>query len=447
MPLNQALGRFYNDERGMMTHLALVVMLIVLMFSGMSLDTSNARRMRSILQTAADASVRAAIMDLPDKTTALETALALANANLPPDSVNSAVTSESVIFGHWDEDAETFTAGNSNPNAIKVVATRSSANSNPVPTMLLRFAGFESWNIASYSVAYRSQTSCETADIQSNGQVSFTSNNDFYNSFCIAAQSISLNNNNYFDNDNRIQVPDLDDVSLPGSSGFSTSVGRGTDDSSSSLTYADIFEVKPDLAAAYSADIATVATNYLDPSWDGQPAYVNTSAAVISVAAKNVKYTWFIPGRIYNVSCGGGDGNKAQIYSGAVLSEVVIVSDCKIQIGSSAVLTDVVLVSADTSNKSVYAASKVQLGADDDCAEGGEVKVFAAGDFDSAAKLETYGVTISAIGNVNIAGKTDGIAGLDIFANGDVSFSAQASLGVCSGGQTGTLADVYSLVQ
>ena len=46
---------FYNDDRGMVTHLALVVLIIVLLFSGLSLDTANAYRVRFMLQTAADA--------------------------------------------------------------------------------------------------------------------------------------------------------------------------------------------------------------------------------------------------------------------------------------------------------------------------------------------------------------------------------------------------------
>ncbi len=436
-----------RNEDGMVTHLALVVMIIVLLFSGMSLDTSNARRTRTMLQTATDAAARAAIADLPSRSTALETALTMANANLLGENINSAVTSDSVIFGHWDVDSETFTASNSNPNAVEVIATRSTASSNPLPTFLLRLAGFQSWNIQVKTIAYRAQTSCETADIQSNGEISFTSNNDFYNSYCLASQSISFNNSNYFDDNNRILVPSLNDVDFNGHNSLSSSVGRGTANSSYGLTYGDIIEEKSGLSAAYTADVAALAANYLDPLYSGQPSYINTSASVISITAKDAKYTSFIPGRIYHITCGGKDGSKAQLYSDITVSEVVIVSECQLQLGTSSVFEDVVMVSLDTGNKAVYTASKVQLGADDDCAATGGVEIYSAGDFDSAADLETYGATISAVGSVHIAGKANGSAGLKVYANGDVSFAAQASLGTCSDVNVSFLAVDYSLVQ
>lgn len=438
--------KFIRDEDGLMTHLALVVLLIVLIFSGMSLDTNNARRMKHILQTAADAAARGAILDLPDQATALTSALELANANLTPDSVNSAVTSDSVTFGRWNEDDQTFTATTSSPNAVRVTATRSTANSNPLPTLLLRMAGFQSWNIEVSSTAFKKAT-CETVDIATNGSFSITSNNDFYNSYCITANAVDLNSNNTFDSGNRIYVPSFDAIDFNGASSLATVVGRGTDSSPSDLTYGDIFEVNTDFVSTYTADVETLADSYLDPGFAGQPDYINPAAAVIEIDASDVKYTDFEPGRIYEVVCGGGHGSKAQIFSGVVISEIVMVSECNIQIGARSVLSDVVLVSRDTSNKSVYAASKVVLGSDDDCAEGGEVKIFTAGDFDSAANLEAYGAYISAVGEVHIAGKADGIAGLEIQANGDISFSAQASFGTCSSADGGAQDVTYALVR
>jgi len=437
---------FMRDERGLVTHLALVVTILVLIFGGMALDTSNARLTRSVLQTAADAAAQAGILDLPDQATALTSALEIANSNLTGASINSAITSERVAFGRWSERNQTFVATTTNPNAIKITATRSAANSNPVPTFLLKMAGFSSWNIETHSISFR-DVECQTADISTNGTFSITSNNEFYNSFCVSANEISLNNNNHFDDDNRFYVPSFSDITFNGGTSMASIIGRGTDNSDAGLTYADIVEESTDYASSYTMDVDTLGDFFLDPSFADQPSYINTSAAVIQIAAKNVKYTSFIPGRIYEVTCGGSDGTKAQFFNGAVVQQIVMVSECKIQIGTTSVLEDVILVSRDTSNKSVYAASKVQLGTNDACAEGGGVKIYAAGDFSSAAKLEAYGAFISTVGSVSIAAKSGGIAGIEIQANGDVSFSAQASFGSCKTDENSSLELSYRLVE
>jgi len=436
--------RFLDDQRGMVTYLALVVVLLVILFSGMSLDTANARHTRQVLQTAADAAASAAVMDLPDQKAALETALKLANANLTGASIDSAVTPDGVIFGRWDSNAKAFSATTTNPNAIAIKARRTKAGSNPLPTMLLRYVGFTSWNVQAESVAYRDDK-CTSPDIASDGTISFTSNNAFYKTYCLSAKAVRLSRNNTFDDANRIYVPDLKNLTVSG--GLSTNIGRGTNDSSASLTYRDIASKSSTLTNGYVSNIDALAANYLDPTYAFQPSYINTSAAVITIKAKRVKSTEFIPGRIYHVVCGGSKGSKAQFYRKSEVSKIVMVSDCKIQVGTRSELKDVVLVSRQTGSKSTYIASRVQLGDDDHCAAGGGVSIYTAGDFTSASGMKGYGLSISALGNVHIAAKSNGLAGLKINAKGDVSFSAKAKFGTCKGAATNVLASTYAMVQ
>ncbi len=289
---------------------------------------------------------------------------------------------------------------------------------------------------------------CASVDVSTNSVFSITSNNDFYNGFCVkAAGGIDLNNNNYFDDDVILYVADFADIGFNGSNNMSTIVGRGTSDSSASLTYGDIFETTNEFTSVTTTEVEAMATNYLNAYWDGQPSYINTAASVIQVRAKDVKYTSFAPGRIYEVLCGGSNGNKAQFFNNSVVNDIVMVADCKIQLGKGSVFEDVILVSRDTSNKSVYAASKVQLGADDSCAAGGGVAIYAAGDFTSAAKLEVYGASITTLGEVQIAASADAIEGLTIRAVGDVTFSAQAQFGSCKDGWSSTADVAYLLVR
>ncbi len=427
--MGRRLRRFRDDQQGMVTHFALTTLILVMLFAGLSLDSGNAWRVKQILQIAADAAAWGAVADLPDEAEARETALALATANLPK-AFQGAITSDSVVFGNWDSDTRSFSAGGTPVNAVRVVASRTGEDA--LPTYLLYLAGFQSWNIQVEAVAYRSTEDCQTADITTNGEFSITANNDFYNGFCVeAAGGLSLTSNNYFDDNNRLYVASFDDISWPASVGMETVVGRGTDDSSSSLTYADILRERSGISADYETDIDALAANYLDPLWSGQPDYVNGASPVITISASDVKYTDFEPGRIYKVVCGGSNGPMGQFFAGAEVAEVVIVSDCSLQLGKGASFEDVVLVTRDTGAQSIYAAADVRLGADDDCGAGGGVVIYTAGGLSSAADLELHDVTLSAAGDVQIAARSDAVDGIRFQVGGDVSFTANADFGSC----------------
>lgn len=436
MALNRSKNvlNFWKDEGGSMSPFAIMILLVSLMFSGMSLDSTNAFRMKYIMQTAADAAAHAAVMDLPDTDTALATALSYANVNLTSDSKNSAVTSGDVEIGVWDADTRVFTTTSVDPDAVRVTAKRTSAAGNALPTFLLYLAGFESWDIEVQSVAFRDGNPaevCEYEGIITSGTFSMTSNNEFYGSYCIHAEGgLDLNNNNEFDNDNILSVGSFDDISWPSSTSMSSIIGRDTEDSDVTLTYGDIFQ-ENSRTTPYVTDVEALADDYLDPLYSGQPDYINSSSSVIQITAKEVKYTDFIPGRIYEVSCGGSSGTKAQFFSGAEVDQVVIVSECKMQLGANSTFTDVVLVSTSTDSKSIYGSAGVQLGDNDSCESGGGVSLYTAGDFSSAASLQLYGAYISAVGEVKIAAQANAIAGLQIHAGGDVTFSANAVFGLC----------------
>lgn len=439
-----AMERFRKDEAGTMTHFAMMVLVITLFFSGMSVDSTNAWRVRNQLQTAADATAHAAVIELADagsseidataQNTIRAAVIGLANANLLGDNQNSAITNADITFGTWDFDAGTFTLSTSGVNAVRVMANRNTASGNALGTMLLRLGGMQSWNIQTESVAAMTEGGCVSASIATNGEFEITSNNTVYNDFCIfGADGIKLSNNNTFSDDAALVVPDFSQINWPGSVGMGTVVGRGTAESSATLTYADVFETGSGLTPTIPA-AASMATNYLNPYYSDQPSYINPSASVITIRAKDVKYTSFQAGRIYEVECGGSKGSKAQFFAGAAVSEVVIVSECKIQLGNNSTFEDVVLVSTDTGSNSVKASNGIRLGADDSCAAGGEVLIYTAGEFNSASGLELYGATIYAEGMVHIAAQSNGVEGVNIYAEDDIKFSAQASLGGCPTG-------------
>jgi len=445
--LRWRLGNFGRDERGFVTHFALTVFMLILLFSGLSLDSSNSWRVRDMLQTAADAAARAGAMDLPNEAKAMDSVLELAGDNLTSAN-KTAISANSVEFGKWDSSARRFIPHQTPANAVRVTASRTKATNNAVPTFLLRLAGMTSWDVSVQSVAFRSTESCAVADISSNGKVEIKSENDFYNGYCVeGAKEVKFTGDNQFDDNNSIYVTDLNNLKLSDSTSLSSIVGRGTPSSGSGLTYGDIAKVKTTISAAYVADIAALATNYLDPTWASQPSYINANSSVITLDANDVKYTSFAPGRIYDVQCGDGKGDTAQFYKGQDISQVVVVSDCAISLGKESTYEDVVLVSKDSGDASVYAAKNVVLGKDDACEAGGGVAIFAAGDVTSDEKLELYGAAISAGGMVKLKNRSGKIAGLSIAANGDVKLDGKASFGSCKGGSSTGGKVAYLLVK
>ncbi len=442
--VRQSVRRFLSDEDGFVTHFALTVLILVILFAGLSVDSGNAWRVRTHLQAAADAAAHAAIIELPDEIAARNAALELAVANLGADS--TAIKPEQIQFGNWDPDTRTFSKNDTPINAARVVAMRT--GSDAVPTFFLKLIGFKSWDVVVESVAYKSTDACVTADISTNDTIKLSKGEEFYNGYCIEAlKSVELKEDSGFDNDNRIMVPKVTDVSLPAGSVLATVVGRGTKSSSASLTYGDVISAKSTISAPFVADIDALATNYLDSYYAKQPSYINTVAPVIEISAKDVKKTSFIPGRIYRVICGDGQGDKAEFDKKSDVSQVVIVSECKVKIGEESRFEDVVLVARATGGNSVEVGKKVRLGKEDDCAAGGGVSIYTAGDFKSEEKLEINGLYISAKGKVTIRNKADGINGLTIAADGKVEIKERASFGTCKGGAEDNLTVAYTLVK
>jgi len=434
------LKKFIHDDSGGMTYFALVTFMIVVIFSGISLDSTSAWRTRTILQTASDATAYAAIRALEDagnasidnngKNSIWNQVSTLADANLDGASKGSAITSSSLAYGTWDTATNTFTETNDNVTAIRVRATRSTANDNPLPTFLLNFSGMKSWNIQTETIAYM-DSGCNVADIAAGGVFEMTSNNAVYGEYCIYGQGgIKVSSNNTFSDDTILSVDSFATLNWPSSTGMGTVVGRGTAESAADLIYSDILTEKTP-AAPNIPNISTLATNYLTGYYSELPGYINPSASIITISAKNVKYTNFLAGRVYEVVCGGSHGTKAQFFRNSYISDVVIVAECNVQLGNNSVFEDVVLITTSTDTKSVYGANGVTLGVDDNCASGGGVDIYTAGNFSSASGMQLFGANIFAAGSVNIAAKSNGIGGLIIHADGDIKLTSQASLGGC----------------
>jgi hypothetical protein len=143
------------------------------------------------------------------------------------------------------------------------------------------------------------------------------------------------------------------------------------------------------------------------------------------------------PGTIINLTC-KSEGMTVDIPSGIILTDLVIISSCKINVGKGATLSDVTLAATGGNGKvttaNIHFASGVVLGKDDDCAPGGGVQVFTNASVSSAAKLSLNGVQIVAAGKVQIAAKTDGINGISVQAGGKIKLTSNGTFGGCGAG-------------
>ena len=155
------------------------------------------------------------------------------------------------------------------------------------------------------------------------------------------------------------------------------------------------------------------------------------------------------PGVIYVVDCSGTQ--KVVIPKEIILTDLAIVSGCKINVGTDAVLSDVVLAATGGNGKiqgtNIHFASGVILGKNDNCAVGGGVQIFTNQSVTNASTLSLYGVQIVAQGNVHIAAQAFGINGISVQAGGQIKVTSNNGYGLCQGGAPGLFtADYYRLV-
>lgn len=121
---------------------------------GLAVDTTGAMHTKAKLQSVADASAHAAVVDIfPLPTESYAAAVTYGSYNI---STSDVVRNQDVTLGYWDGDTRTFNAdSNSIPyyNAVKVNAARDTSRANALATNLLQIVGLKNWDIRTASIA------------------------------------------------------------------------------------------------------------------------------------------------------------------------------------------------------------------------------------------------------------------------------------------------------
>ncbi len=408
--------RFCADENGAISGWSLVWTMIFVVLGGFAVDVANVLRTQAHLQATADVAAHAAVIELPDPILARAQAIRIAQLNMVPALHGDALVSTDIQIGTWDGETG-FTEGGIAPDAVRVLASRENDKSNPLPTYLLRFGVRDRWQVGAQATAQRYDPPCVRDGILARGVVEMSSNNDFYNGMCVYGyQSVKLSQNNTFEDGVIVGMFDLDTLQVP----------AGDLDSNAGLRKA--------LRAGFTEPrlvdrIDELLIELLNPASSEQPDYIN--GLLYIVKEMDFDPAALVAGNVYYVACSGG--NALKISGPTVISEVVIVTNCKVELDMDLVIGDAVIATSSTSIHSFTGSAGVSLGFPDNCSPGGGAQLITAGDVHFAAQMEYHGSQIIAAGNVTMAAQVEGIMGTSVQAGGDIKVTSNDAFGLCGG--------------
>jgi hypothetical protein len=410
-------SNFIDDESGVATVWSLGFTIVFIMIGGLAIDVGNAFRDRNLLQATADAAALAGVHNINNATTARADANAIALANMPVANFGTVLDDANILIGTWNHSTRVFTETNVNPDAIRVLARQETNNGNPVATFFLKLIALDRWNISAAATAQGFYRQCHHDGMIAGGTVQLSSNNSFVNNYCIhGEQGVQVSSNNTFQNGVKVTMYDLDDFQMP-NSGFQTNTGLQP-------ALGEDF-IRPVLALKAAA----IVTSLGNPASNYQPANVSPSSTVVTHAKNSFNSGNLVQNRVNTVTCSGNQ----QIAINTNVSNVVFVTNCRINFGTGVVLTNSVFATSSTVGNSVLGGQNMQLGANDNCADGGGSQIVTAGGVSFPAGSKLYGSQVISGENIHIAAQGNGIQGSSFQAAGDIQQTSNGGFGLCNG--------------
>ena len=428
-PIRALIRRRLRDDHGSMTLLSLYLLAGVLTVSALAVDFAYLLAARNQLQVAADAAAHAAIYYRETNTAEASKlkAVELAQHSMPEAKYGAVLRVEDVEFGHWDYTTKTFTANPYSVDAVRVRPGRTEARGNAVTAYLFRFIDEPFWDLAAQAVFVSFDPHCFREGFVGEDVVDIQSNNGFENGFCVHSNRyVSVNSNNTWEAGTIVSMPDSTEIDLP-RSGFVSNEGLQ--------------------AALRNGYYRLRVLNKLDriyddlyfASGDFLPDYVSGSAPIV-ISDWNLDQSDFLEGRVHRVNCSNHD---ISIAGGTTLRHVVMITDCDVKFGSGVTLENAVIMSRSTNDKSIYSASALQIGRNDNCAEGGGAQIITYGGMDVPSDLRFFGGQVIARGSVDFSANSGGIQGASIIAGGTISGTSNMTMGFCGSGMEDNFALPY----
>lgn len=391
-------------------------------------------------------------------------------------------------------------------------------DANPLDTLLLgAFGGLPWWDVAAVSVAETFVPYCYTDGLLARGKVDMSSNNSFYGEICVHGEGyenngnknppvgISLQQGNYFDPEVIVSAPGPFETMVAGS-------GAGYDDpvydvyreeqldifgvtmfnelrdmffeptAASATTLSDnmpdyILESVKDSSGNYvigDGDLSTPlapedftqsAVNALandSNNWPivttnpngGGPLNAAAFENLLATATANGTVEETFAGKIYKITCTGGNGKTVHLNKEVLLDKVAVVSsNCEYSLSSDITISDAYLMTDKVNtngNAVIHGSNGVTIG-NGSCDTGTGSRVMARGTIDFASDMSMIrSQIISAEQDVYFAAKADGLEGTSVHAGGNIFLRSQAQAQTCPdaiGDFTKPPRDYYRLVR
>ena len=423
--------RFVSDQSGGGTIMGLFWFMLMVGITGMAVDSTNGFRARTMLQATADATALAAAIDLPNTANVMATAVTYADSNMGAEVNGTVLDTADVKIGLWDASTLTLDTGSGVPDSVMVTVRQTEANSNPVPVNFLRIIGLMNWNVQARAVAQRFTPECLKDGLIARGIVDISSNNDFVNEICIhGQQGVEMQNHNFYEWGVTVSMPNP---------GEQLTIPTGGMTSNPGLPEALRENI---LDPRMVNHIDEIMAQMLDRTSPIIPTYINTALPVLVIDEK-FNLATAQPGRIYHVVC--APNKNVSIPANSTVTRIVVIADCEIKINAGATVTSAVLGSRSggnpgqgqgggISNANIGVAANVQLGAPDNCAEGGGVQLYSNATIHTAASTAIDGVQMVARGDIELGARDSGINGISAQAGGNIDLTSNNAFGLCSGG-------------
>jgi hypothetical protein len=462
--------RFWAKDDGAMTAGGLIFITIFLAVGGLALDVSNAISNRTQLQLTADATAHAALYVrnytlTADADQARAEALALGNVNMPQSFYGTVLTPGDIQFGVWNAASRTFTVDDRSRSAVRVRTHRDEAGDNAVRTFLLKFAGFDAFNVRTSAVFETYVPDCLREGFVAENMVDIQSNNTYRNGFCIHSNDVvSMNNNNFFEQGTVVSMPDSSRLDMP-TSGYDSNEGLVQ-----ALRYGAmqirLVNALSEVPATPFAAGSQAMWNYIQlATRDGQLGYVTGTPRQITIvngrpAPSGATSDEVQAGRdllnrdgalalranaVNYVYC---SSTSTQLRITQVLSNLVVITNCQVSFGSGGALESGLIATLHTGLSSISGSSDSRIGRIDDCAAGGGAQLVSLGGMNFASGISINGGQLIALKEIAFAANGDGLRGTSIISGDTVSGTSNMQMGLCGTGMEGNLSlDYFRMVQ
>lgn len=470
MMRNSAPVAFCTSEDGGMTAAGLIFTMVFLAVGGLAVDVSNAISQRTHLQVTADAVAHTALYvrnytlnATPED--AIAAALDLGEDNMPQARFGTVLTANDIEFGTWNRVSRSFTPDPNSRSAVRVWTHRTAADQNEVVTYLLKFAGFDSFDVRTASVFETFVPDCLREGFVAEDMVDIQSNNSYFDGFCIHSNDIvSINSNNYFEPGTVVSMPDSSRLDLPGS-GYETNDGLTQALRYGAMQIRLINALREVPTGPFQTGSAAM-WNYIQlATRDGQLDYLTAPPRTITIVngqprpggagADAVEAGRDLldragalalrPNAVNYVNC---SSTSMQLQIRQLLTNMVMITNCQMNFGSGGALENGLIATLHTGAASIAGASDTRIGRIDDCAAGGGAQLITLGGMNFASGVSIHGGQLIALREIEFAANGDGLRGTSIISGDTVSGTSNMSMGLCGSGMEDNLSlDYFRMVQ